>query len=181
MLDNLKINKKRIAMALLSAIMLFAALLYGCNVDNITACEYPNISVPYVIEFINNDITVQGEINYINSNNLTVTYLSPETVKGFSVAVSGDRCNLSFKDLISKDNVIPFAPDSPVDVVINAFECCEKGNARLLWSKTGQCCYTAAKESKEYKIICTAKTGDIEKIVFQDQKIDLTPKKEPAA
>ncbi len=181
MLENFKTTKKCIVTALLSAVLLFATLLYGCSAANITACEYPNISYPYIIEFINNDITVQGEINYINSNNLTVTYSSPETVKGFSVAVNGDRCNLSFKDMTSKDNVIPFAPDSPVDVVINAFKCCENGNAELLWSKTGQCCYTAAKESKEYKIICDSKTGNIEEIIFQDKKIDLEPKTEPAA
>ena len=181
MLFNSIITQKRIVMLLLLAVMLFTALLYGCSGANFTACEYPNISDPYTIEFINNGITVQGEINYTNSNNITVTYLSPRSIKGFSVAVNGDRCNLSFKDMTSKNNVIPFAPDSPVDVVINAFECCEKGEAELLWSKTGQCCYTAAKGSKEYKIICDSKTGNIEEIIFQDKKIDLDPKTEPAA
>ena len=181
MLNYLKNTKKNIVAAVLSVTILFTVLLYGCNGENINACEYPNISVPYVIDFINNGITVQGEINYINSNNLTVTYLSPESVKGFSAAINGDRCNLSFKDMISKDNVIPFAPDSPVNVVINAFKYCENGGAELLWSKTGQCCYTATKGTKEYKIICDAKTGNIEQIIFQDQKIDLASKAEPAA
>lgn len=157
--------------ASLLAISFFMFIFCGC--DKVTEPTTPNTTFVSLLEIVTDEITMTAEITACGSDDVNITLLSPETLKGLCYHKVNSTLYIEYNGLkcTTADDYLTL--DNPFEVIFDVLLSLD--NAQLKVSdKEGECdIYSGKCSYGEYSIYLDKESSDILKIVpsFTDCEI----------
>ncbi len=151
-------------------------LLFSVIISVLFSSCNETIKIPEVISAVDNNAVVSinnteydCHITYVNATTSSVSFNSPDNLKGMVFAKSTDNNSVSLGSLVCKNPDMSFTNDCIPTKIIKPFENIRQDNIKFLSKKDDLYMFTA-KSDPSLKVL-TDSHGNIKKIIGNDLQI----------